>query len=224
MTGREWKDLQRAEDWPSFREHLPHAPDGEAMLVGHLIRGEVSRILDLGTGDGHLIALLRHRWPAATAVGLDLSPALVEMGRQRFTEASGVRFDVHDLMWPLPHALGRFDVVVSSLAIHHLPDERKKELFAEIFELLNQGGVFYNLDVVAASTAELHALSQAAFGFDARVPDPSDQPARLEDQLSWLRAAGFTNVDCFWKWLELSLVGGMKPKAQDGTVPLVPGA
>jgi tRNA (cmo5U34)-methyltransferase len=215
VTGDEWKDLERAENWPSFRERLPHAPDGEAMLVEHLIRGEVSRILDLGTGDGHLIALLRQRWPAATAVGLDLSPALIDAGRRRFTEANGVRFDIHDLMQPLPHTLGRFDVVVSALAIHHLPDERKKTLFAEIFELLEQDGVFYNLDVVVTSTAELHALSQAAFGFDARMQDPSDQPARLEDQLSWLRTAGFTNVDCFWKWFELSLVGGTKPKAED---------
>jgi SAM-dependent methyltransferase len=122
---------------------------------------------------------------------------------------------VHDLTQPLPCALGQFDVVVSALAIHHLPDERKKTLFAEIFDLLKQDGVFYNLDVVATPTAELHSLSQTAFGFDARVQDPSDQPARLEDQLSWLLSAGFTNVDCFWKWLELSLVGGTKSGAED---------
>jgi hypothetical protein len=82
----------------------------------------------------------------------------------------------------------------------------------EIFELLRPNGVFYDLDVVAAPTAELHALSQTAFGFDGRQQDPSDQPAHLEDQLSWLREAGFGNVDCFWKWLELSLVEGTKPR------------
>lgn len=55
-------------------------------------------------------------------------------------------------------------------------------------------------------------LSQAAFGFDSEQQDPSDQPARLEDQLMWLREAGFDDVDCFWKWMELSLAGGRRPR------------
>jgi tRNA (cmo5U34)-methyltransferase len=209
--GAEWKGLQRAEDWPSFREGLPHAADAERMLVEHLIHGEVSQVLDLGSGDGHMIAVLREHWPDAAATGLDLSPALVDAAQQRFGSTEEVHIEAHDLMQPLPSALGQFDVVVSALAIHHLPDERKRGLFAEVFELLQPNGVFYDLDVVAAPTAELHALSQAAYGFDGRQQDPSDQPARLEDQLSWLHEAGFGNVDCFWKWLELSLVGGTKP-------------
>jgi tRNA (cmo5U34)-methyltransferase len=65
---------------------------------------------------------------------------------------------------------------------------------------------------VTAPTVELHALSQTAFRFDERQQDPSDQPAHLEDQLGWLHEAGFDNVDCFWKWLELALVGGTKPE------------
>jgi SAM-dependent methyltransferase len=114
-------------------------------------------------------------------------------------------------MHPLPDDLGQFDVVVSALAIHHLPDERKRELFTEVFDRLQPNGVFYDLDVVASPTVELHAISQAALGFDGRQQDASDQPAHLDDQLSWLHEAGFRNVDCFWKWLELSLVGGTKP-------------
>jgi tRNA (cmo5U34)-methyltransferase len=212
MSGSEWKELQWAEQWPSFRAELPHAVDAERMLVEHLLQGEVDRVLDLGSGDGHMIGLLRGARPNATAIGLDLSPVLVEAARQRFRDEDGVRVEQHDLMRPLPDDLGRFDTVVSALAVHHLPDERKRELFAEVFELLAPGGAFYDLDVVAAPTPELHALSQAAFGFDGRQQDPSDQPARLEDQLSWLREAGFGDVDCFWKWLELSLVGGTKPR------------
>ncbi len=210
MSGSEWREARWAEDWPSFREGLPHAAAAERMIVEHLIRGEVERILDLGSGDGRMIAVLRERWPKATAVGLDLSPPLVEAARQRFEGSEGVRLEVHDLMQPLPGDLGKFDVVVSALSIHHLPDERKRELFAEAFEHLRPNGAFYDLDVVAAPTAELHALSQAAFGFDSRQQDPSDQPARLEDELLWLREAGFADVDCHWKWLELALVGGTR--------------
>jgi cyclopropane fatty-acyl-phospholipid synthase-like methyltransferase len=154
------------------------------MLVEHLIRGEVGRILDLGSGDGHMIAVLRERWPDAAAIGLDLSPALIDAAQQRFAGVEEVGIEAHDLMQPLARTLGPFDVVVSALAIHHLPDERKRSLFSEVFELLRPNGAFYDLDVVAAPTAELHSLSQTAFGFDRRQQDPSDQPARLEDQLS----------------------------------------
>jgi tRNA (cmo5U34)-methyltransferase len=211
MSGVEWKGLQRAEDWSACRAALPHVADAETMLVEHLICGDVGRILDLGTGDGHMIAVLRNYWPDACVVGLDISPALLNAAKQRFGDVAEVRIEEHDLMQPLPRTLGQFDVVISTLAIHHLPDERKRELFAEVLELLLPDGFFYDLDVVVAPTAELHAISQAALGFDDRQQDPSDQPARLEDQLSWLHEAGFDHVDCFWKWFELSLVGGKKP-------------
>ncbi len=210
MTGIEWKDLERAEAWSSFRSRLPHAADAEALLVEHLLPSQIGRILDLGTGNGHLIALLKPQLSASSAVGLDLSPAMVEAARERFAAAEGVEFDVHDLMEPLPDTLGQFDLVVSGLAIHHLPDHRKRGLFGEIFELLTDGGVFYDLDCVTSSTLEMHSLSQKALGLEVREQDPSDQPARLDQQLSWLREAGFGQVDCYWKWLELAMVGGSK--------------
>jgi hypothetical protein len=83
-------------------------------------------------------------------------------------------------------------------------------LFNEVFELLEGGGRFYDFDCVASRSSELHALSQRALGFDARNEDPSDQPARLYDQLEWLTTAGFQHVECHWKWMELALVGGRK--------------
>lgn len=212
-SGAEWRETDRVAQWPSLRERLPHIADAEAMLVDQLIERPVARLLDLGTGDGHLIRLFRERWPAATAVGLDLSPEMLAAARERFASVPAVRLEVHDLTSPLPEALGRFDVVVSALAIHHLPDGRKRELFAEVFGLLTEGGVFYDLDCVCSASPELHALSQRAFGLDERGGDPSDQPAALADQLAWLREAGFDRVDCFWKWMELSLVGGRRPRS-----------
>lgn len=211
MSGSEWADPKRADAWPALRAQLPHAPDAEALLVEHLLPSEVNRVLDLGSGDGELIALIGQRHSQARCLGLDLSPSMVEAARKRFSGVDGVEFAVHDLMEPLGDELGQFDVVVSALAIHHLPDDRKRSLFAEVFGLLDGGGVFFNLDCVASPTAELHALSQAAFGFDERDEDPSDQPAPLDAQLDWLSEVGFSQVDCYWKWLELSLFGGKTP-------------
>ena len=78
MSGSEWKQRQWAEDWPSFREGLSHAVDAERLLLESLLPSRADRILDLGCGDGRMIAVLRERWPDAAAIGLDLSSGLVE--------------------------------------------------------------------------------------------------------------------------------------------------
>ncbi len=211
MTGREWLETGRVEEWPSRRERLPHASEAERLLVEHLVLDPAQRVLDLGTGEGHLLAAIATARPGVEAVGLDLSPAMVAAAQQRFDGDERIEFAVHDLMEPLPDRLGRFGLVVSGLAIHHLPDGRKRSLCREVFDLLGPGGAFYNLDCVASPSDELHELSQRAFGFDIRRQDPSDQLAPLSDQLEWLRDAGFERVDCHWKWLELALFGGVRP-------------
>lgn len=203
MNGGEWRDPERADEWAARRARLPHAADAEMLLVEHLLPEQIGAVLDLGCGDGHLIAVVGQGRSAARCVGLDLSPSMVESARERFRGVDGVEFAVHDLMEPLGQELGQFDVVLSALAIHHLSDERKRTLFVEIFGLLKPGGAFFNFDCVASPTPELHSLSQAALGFDERNQDPSDQPASLRSQLDWLREAGFTQVGCHWKWLEL---------------------
>jgi SAM-dependent methyltransferase len=210
-SGGEWTELDRVRSWPGFRAQLPHAPDAEGLLVEHLLPEQLTRVLDLGTGDGHLLAAIGRRRPDAGGVGIDLSREMVDAARDRFAGVEQVSFAVHDLIEPLPEELGEFDLVVSALAIHHLPDARKRELYRETLGLLRPGGAFYNLDVVLAPTPELHDLSQRSFGFSDRDPDPSDQLAPLDDQLDWLKQVGFDHVDCHWKWLELALFGGTKP-------------
>jgi tRNA (cmo5U34)-methyltransferase len=215
MPGEEWREPTRAERWPSVRVRLPRLSEAESVLVADVLPDPLSRILDLGMGDGHLIGLLRKRWPSARAVGLDFSPPLLEAARRRFAGTDGVSIAAHDLMEPLPAGLGSFDAVVSGLAIHHLPHARKRCLFGEILALLEPGGVFANLDVVESPTPELHERAQAAFGFGPEDQDSSDQPAPLDAQLRWLEDVGFSEVDCFWKWLELALIAGTKPVPPD---------
>jgi len=197
---KEWSDPERVAEYLS--REIPHRQTAEAMLLQALPE-RVDRVLDLGTGDGRLVSLLRSAHPDAEAIGLDSSEPMLARARGRFDDEAGVEFRLHDLRKPLPED-GRFDAIVSGLAIHHLEDDRKRTLFAEIRTQLSPGGVFANLDLVKAPTPELHERFRREIG--RPEDDPADRLADLCDQLDWLRAAGFDDADCQFKWLQLTLV------------------
>jgi tRNA (cmo5U34)-methyltransferase len=180
------------------------------VLLEHVPR-DVRRILDLGTGNGRLIALLRADRPEAFCVGSDFSEVMLDVARERFASERHVEFVKHDLAEPLPD-LGRFGAVVSSFAIHHLEHERKRSLYGEAFDLLEPGGVFANFEHVASSTHRLHMAFFQAIGEPIAYEDPSDRLLDVHTQLQWLREIGFDDVDCYWKWLEMALLAAVKPE------------
>lgn len=200
MSDTEWSRQSRVAEY--LARETPHRATAEAMLLEALPE-RVDRVLDLGTGDGRMLALVRERRPGAAAVGLDASEPMLERAAERFGDDPLTSLRAHDLGLPLAEP-GPFDVVVSGLAIHHLEDERKRELFGEIHRLLSPGGVFANLDLVSSASPRLHERFRREIG--RTEDDPSDRLADLSDQLQWLRAAGFDEVECHFKWLELALV------------------
>lgn len=200
----EWSDGGRVAEYLS--REIPHRHIAEEMLLDALPE-HVGRFVDLGTGDGRLLALVRSRHPDAEAIGLDSSLPMLDRAKERFDGDPLVELREHDLQVQLPKA-GICDVVVSGLAIHHLEDERKRELFGEIHALLAPGGVFANLDLVRSASPRLHERFRREIG---RIEDdPTDRLAGLTEQMSWLREAGFVEVDCHFKWLELALVVAVK--------------
>lgn len=138
-------------------------------------------------------------------------PTMLEAAKTRFAGDATVELIAHNLDEPLPN-IGYFDAVVSSFAIHHLTHERKRSLYTEIFALLEPGGIFCNLEHVASSTTALHQRFRQALGIGDKPEDPSNKLLDVETQLIWLREIGFTDVDCYWKWLELALLVGVKPE------------
>jgi tRNA (cmo5U34)-methyltransferase len=163
----------------------------------------IERFIDLGTGDGRLLALVRERHPGAHGVGVDFSQPMLNRAAERFADDPLVELRNHDLSHPITELMP-VDAVLSALAIHHLQDERKRALFCEIHSLLAPGGVFVNLDLAASATTELHERFRHAIG--RPQDDPADHLASLCEQLDWLREAGFQEVDCQFKWLELALI------------------
>jgi tRNA (cmo5U34)-methyltransferase len=203
-----WTSSKHALDYLSRADSIPHRVEGESALL-ESIPPTVQRILDLGTGDGRLLALVKLDHPEATAVAIDFSPAMLEAAQQRFGDDPSVAIKEHNLNHPLPE-LGKFDAVVSSFAIHHLTHERKRALYAEIYRVLNPHGVFCNLEHVSSATPELHDEFLRRIGCTRETEDPSNKLLEMETQLGWMREIEFVDVDCHWKWRELALLVGRK--------------
>jgi SAM-dependent methyltransferase len=203
---------------------------------------EPRRILDLGTGDGILLATALEAFPEATGVGVDFSPLMLERARERLARFGGraatVEADLQSAAWQA-RVPGPFDAVISGLAIHHFPDERKKTLYQEVHGLLTDGGVFVNCEHVASPTAAVEDLFNDAMaehllqrrrerGEDVTLDQVQreylERPDRaanilapVEEQCGWLRAIGFGDVDCFWKYFELAIFGGRKSQERPAT-------
>jgi ubiquinone/menaquinone biosynthesis C-methylase UbiE len=209
-----WTSNEHARDYLERADSISHRGEGELALL-EFIPQSTRRVLDLGTGDGRLLALVRaelvrREHPDTEAVAVDFSPAMLDAARKRFAGESSVSVVAHNMDEPLP-ALGEFDAVISSFAIHHLVHERKRALYTEIYGLLNSGGVFCNLEHVASPTPRLHQEFLERIGFTVETEDPSNKLLDVETQLGWLREIGFVDVDCAWKWRELALLVGRRP-------------
>ncbi len=198
-----------------------------------------SSFLDLGCGSGILGASLLGRFGESRCVFADFSPPMLETAREALADYDGrtnfVEVDYGDPEWPAKVVgAAPFDAVVSGYSIHHQTDDRKREIYGEIFDLLSPGGVFINVEHVASATPRLEAewnemLTDAIFetsranGKDTtreevftELVDRPDKDANIlapvEDQCVWLREIGFENVDCYLKVLELAVFGGQKAR------------
>jgi ubiquinone/menaquinone biosynthesis C-methylase UbiE len=196
---------------------------------------EPRRILDLGCGDAIILATALEAFPQASGVGLDFSPLMLEQARARLApfgkRATTVEADLSSTAW-LDAVPGRFDAVLSGFAIHHLTHERKRELYGEIYDRLNDGGVFLNLEHVSSPTSRVEdmfndmmtehlflqrrergenvTLDKVRRDFMERPDRAANILASVEEQCQWLRDIGFVNVDCFWKYFELAIFGGFR--------------
>jgi tRNA (cmo5U34)-methyltransferase len=214
------EDRARAERFQLLCDLLPFPSDAAAT------------ILDVGTGYGPVSKFILDRYPQATCIGQDGSEPMLRRARQLMA-SYGRRFvahrsDLFDADW-LPKAFAPFDAVVSSGCLHNLRDfPRICQIYADIRAHLKPGGVFLNLDLVNAPTPALQERYAAVVAARRRrqgaddhgvaalvrsaerpaVPSVDPFPAGLDQHLAALKAAGFRDVDCFWKDLQRALYGG----------------
>jgi tRNA (cmo5U34)-methyltransferase len=212
-----------AREYDALRRRLVPALDGfygAAIASLELASRPLDRILDLGAGTGLLTAMIADARPDVELVLLDGSQAMLEQARERLGDrASYVTADLRD---PLP--AGPWDAVVSALAIHHLDDADKRDLLTRAFAALAPGGVFVNAEQVLGPTPEVsgvyacrHHAAAVALGATPREWEATlermshDRCATVEDQLGWLRAAGFTDVDCPWRDGRFAVLAARRP-------------
>lgn len=182
------------------------------------------RFLDLGAGTGLLTALILGRFPNAIPTLIDISEKMLAKARERFEREKHVSFCTMDYaVSPLP---GEYGLVVSAMSIHHLVDLRKRELFRNIYEVLLPGGTFIHAELVKGATEIAEALYQRVWLEHLKQTDLAedqlslifqrisyDKTTPLEEQLRWLREAGFEDVDCFYKYYNFAVYAGSKPKS-----------
>ena len=219
-------------------------PGYDEMLeaVARCIPSTSRRILELGCGTGELSMKILNRCPDAQIIALDYSPRMIEFARKKMDEAGyqqwkGIEADFGE--WannPKKLDIGAdFDACVSSLAIHHLSDETKAQLFQRIGKSLKKGGCFWNADPVLSESPILEEIyktvgkeweekqgttiekvsSRLASNSDSVDYAASygyssqDQLATLDAQLQMLRKAEFNTVAVPWKYYKLAVFGGI---------------
>jgi tRNA (cmo5U34)-methyltransferase len=155
---------------------------------------QAASILDLGAGTGETTRRCLAAHPAAHATLVDSSPAMLRAAGRML--GAHVELTLGRLEDPLPR--GPFDLVVSTLAVHHLHSREKADLFARVARRLSPGGCFVIGDVV---------VTDAPVSAPAPLDPSIDFPDRLEHQLASLRSAGL-RARLHWADADLAVFSG----------------
>jgi len=183
-------------------------------------KGDNPSVLDVGAGTGLCSAVLLTKYPKANITLIDLSEKMMDIAKERFAEYN-FKYIVED--YTQYKYEQKFDIIVSALSIHHLNAAQKENFYKKCFDILNDGGVFVNSDLVLSPFPEVEEMFQAfrIQNFihnnltDEEIGEAStrakyDDPSTLEEQLNWLMNAGFRNVECIYKYFQYCVMYGKK--------------
>ena len=235
-----WGSREFVERWATKGGWQAPIREAQVAMVLHMIQDPKDapiRVLDIGAGYGALAAALLKERPNATATCLDASAAMLKLGEERNpdfkTRMKFVQGSLETPAW-LQAVDGSFDAVISSRALHHFTEnQRRRYIFKEVFALVRPGGCFINADNVRAATSSLTERYKRARDTyldcfvressggktnlaEVRAASPSTyhgphNNGYLDEELAWLREAGFEDVDCFWKLGMTVVYGGFRP-------------
>ena len=188
------------------------------------------KVLELGCGDGRVTHELLQINADLEGTLIDGSSEMIENAKKRLKSYPALKF-MQTTFQELVNSnlFENFDFIVSSLAIHHLQKDEKKILWEYVYNHLNSGGFFLNIDVIRAPTESLenwylklwkewiveNETKMEHLESFQNIPDqyknnPDNNPDTLESHLNLLKSTGFKNVDCYYKYGIFSVYGGQK--------------
>lgn len=202
--------------------YYPEMIDGLVSAIPHQRSRELN-IIDLGCGTGTISKKIKELFPNANITCLDLAENMIEMAKIKLSEYSDIRYQTGDFR--TYKFDDNYDVMVSSLALHHLvTDEGKKEFYGKIYSNLKTSGIFLNADVILGSSDHLQNMYMEKWkGFMKKhvseddienkwLPQyrEEDKPVKLMNHIAWLAEIGFVEVDVIWKYYNFSVYCGRR--------------
>ena len=241
VTDKVWKLPAIVDRFLSYRAAIPLAQEQIGLMSSILKTREqpIEEFMDLGCGDGILAAAILGEFPSSHGVLVDFSKPMLDQAREQLKEyANQLAFenlDYGDSAWvSRMQTYGPFDAIVSGYSIHHQPDTRKREIYAEIFSLLKPDGWFVNIEHIAPMAPLATDLfnnhiiegyyqieqrnggtrtrEEMARVFLNRPDKDANKLLSVETQCAWLREIGYEEVDCYFRVYELAVFGGRKPQ------------
>jgi tRNA (cmo5U34)-methyltransferase len=228
-----WKSGQTVETWAAQAAQRERNHAARWQFMAELLpfgEDDAFTFLDLGAGTGAASRAVLHRYPASTGILADFSAEMMQAGQEEMQSFAGrysyVEFDMLAGDWPagIPPIV---DAAISSLCVHHLPDDRKLGLFTEILSRLVPHGWYLNYDPVRTDDPAVAAVWQRVTDRDdpdaahKRLHRTPHEQARyenhvryiipLDQQLDLLRSAGFQGIDVYYKRLDYVIYGGRRP-------------
>lgn len=210
-----------------IRRAVPRYDEMLARLVDYLPPSAAS-VLELGCGTGNLSLALAERYPQASLTFLDAAPEMLQTTLARLEEKQGstaarARF-IEATFERIDPALGPFDLVVSSISLHHVKD--KASLYRNVYAMVAPGGTFRFSDQLRGASRAIHELNWRRWLEFCRSPgncseeevasllehaEAHDHYTPLYEHFQMLAAAGFTALDCVWRNLIWGIVTAERP-------------
>lgn len=191
------------------------------VLAMPFTKNKTIKVVDVGCGTGTISKTIKKHYPHAKITCVDFADNMIRIAKNKLKDHTDIDYIVSDFR---DFDYRGYDAVLSSLTLHHVRSgNEKKSFYKKIFKEMNRKGVFYvadlalgssdylqNLNLIKWKEFMLQSVSEEQITECKKRYDEEDSPFRLIDELSWLNAARFQNIDVVWKYYHFAVYGGQK--------------
>lgn len=224
MKNQKVKDAfnKGSEEYDNYRKHaIPYMNIFYQTAIDQTKGYNQPEILDLGAGTGILTEMIHKQYPKSSITLIDMSSEMLEKAKKKFSNKNNFKYIEADYTtYEFPQ---KYDIIISSLSIHHLTDNEKQKLYQKIYDNLKENGIFVNADQVRGRTSlteKLYKQQDEQYLNKQDMPEKEkqvlrnrrklDQPATLQDTINWYETIGYRDVDVFFKYYRYFVIRGQK--------------